>query len=99
MVVPEVDVVGSVVGLDCSSVGVVVLRPAVRVGAGDVRRRVLVAQRGARRTRGVAVVEPEIVSITLMRRTIRFWHKSKKRAIALCNCGVTKMGLKRSNLS
>ena len=42
--------------LDC--VGVV-LGPPVGVGARDVRRRVLVAQRRARRTRRVAVVQPE----------------------------------------
>ena len=60
MVVPEVDVVRSVVG---AAVAVVILRAAVGVGAGDVRRRILVAQRRAGRTRGVAVVEPEIVMI------------------------------------
>ena len=55
---PEVDVVGAVGRLDCGGGGVV-LRPPVGVGARDVRRRVLVAQRRARRTRRVAVVQPE----------------------------------------
>ena len=70
MVVPEVDVVGTVVGLD-RAVAVVVLRPSVGVGAGDVRRRVLVAQRRARRTRGVAVVKPEI--LLMMRKLDNFY--------------------------
>ena len=70
MVVPEVDVVGTVVGLD-RAVAVVVLRPAVGVGAGDVRRRVLVAQRRARRTRGVAVVKPEIDLMSRMTLDLR----------------------------
>ena len=65
MVVPQVDaVVGAVVRRRPLVADLlVVLRAAVRVGAGDVRRRVLVAQRRARRARGVAVVQPEVESV------------------------------------
>ena len=65
MVVPQVDaVVGAVVRRrPLVAALLVVLRAAVRVGAGDVRRRVLVAQRRARRARGVAVVQPEVKSV------------------------------------